>query len=71
MKKIWENAARRLLSLRIIAEFPVRVRSGVAQGARWTFFPYSAYWRGTHEPEAQRERAGALAYLEAVQAECR
>jgi FkbM family methyltransferase len=34
-----------------LAHFPVRVRGGIAAGARWTAFPYSAYWRGTHEPE--------------------
>lgn len=33
--------------------FPVRVRSGIAKGARWTLFPSSAYWRGTHEPAMQ------------------
>lgn len=33
----------------------VRVRSGVAEGARWTVFPWSAYWRGTHEPAVQQE----------------
>ena len=44
---------RQLLSLPLIARFPVRVRSGVAAGARWSFFPWSAYWRGTHEPAVQ------------------
>ena len=32
----------------------VRVRHGFAAGARWTAFPWSAYWRGTHEPEIQK-----------------
>lgn len=32
----------------------VRVRRGFATGARWTAFPWSAYWRGTHEPEIQQ-----------------
>lgn len=32
---------------------PVRVRSGIAAGARWTLYPCSAYWRGTHEPAMQ------------------
>jgi FkbM family methyltransferase len=32
---------------------PVRVRKGVAAGARWTLFPWSSYWRGTHEPKVQ------------------
>lgn len=34
---------------------PVRVRAGIASGARWTLLPYSAYWRGTHEPALQQE----------------
>lgn len=25
----------------------------MAEGARWTLFPWSSYWRGTHEPEIQ------------------
>jgi FkbM family methyltransferase len=34
-----------------IANWPVRVRAGLAKGARWTLLPYSAYWRGTYEPD--------------------
>lgn len=30
--------------------WPVRVRAGVAAGARWTLYPWSAYWRSTQEP---------------------
>jgi len=39
---------------------PVRIRGGVARGARWTLFPWTSYWRGTHEPAVQRavERLG-------------
>ena len=44
---------RRLLSTPIIARLPVRVRSGIAKGARWSLFPWTAYWRGTHEPAVQ------------------
>ena len=29
------------------------VRRGIAAGARWTLFPWSSYWRGTHEPALQ------------------
>jgi FkbM family methyltransferase len=47
------NLLRRLLSIPVIARLPVRVRSGVAAGARWSFFPWTAYWRGTHEPIVQ------------------
>jgi len=32
---------------------PVRVRGGVAKGARWTLYPWASYWRGTHEPAVQ------------------
>lgn len=60
MNATLEKIARRLLSIPLIAEFPVRIRSGVAQGARWSFFPYSAYWRGTHEPEAQAAVASLM-----------
>lgn len=34
--------------------WPVRVRSGLAEGARWTIYPWSAYWRGGYEPEMQQ-----------------
>jgi FkbM family methyltransferase len=46
-----------------LARLPVRVRAGVAQGARWTLFPHSAYWRGTFEPDvgAALTRLGSLA----------
>jgi len=43
----------RFLSLKPIAWFPVRIRGGLAGGARWTFFPWTAYWRGQHEPDVQ------------------
>ena len=32
---------------------PVRVRGGVARGARWTLYPWTSYWLGTHEPHVQ------------------
>ena len=35
--------------------WPVSVRTGVAAGARWTLYPWSAYWRGGFEPELQNE----------------
>ena len=34
--------------------WPVRVRHGVAAGARWTLYPWSSYWRGTQEPALHR-----------------
>ena len=36
-----------------LALLPVRVRSGFARGARWSLYPWSAYWRGKHEPAMQ------------------
>lgn len=40
--------------------WPVRVRGGLAQGARWTLLPSSAYWRGTfeHDVDAAVRRIG-------------
>lgn len=35
--------------------WPVRVRSGIAAGARWTLYPWSAYWRGNFEDSIQQE----------------
>lgn len=40
-----------LLRITRLELWPVRVRSGIAQGARWTLYPWSAYWRGTQEPQ--------------------
>lgn len=37
-----------------VQHVPVRVRSGLARGARWTLYPYSAYWRGSTEPDVER-----------------
>lgn len=36
-----------------LALLPVRVRAGVAKGARWTLLPHSAYWRGAGEPDVE------------------
>ena len=38
------------LALTRLQYWPVRVRRGIAAGARWTLYPWSAYWRGTQEP---------------------
>jgi FkbM family methyltransferase len=37
---------------------PVAARRGALKGARWTLFPWSSYWRGTHEPAIQEAMAG-------------
>ncbi|HEV3436595.1 MAG TPA: FkbM family methyltransferase [Gemmata sp.] len=45
-----------------LGRFPVRVRRGLAQGAWWTAFPHSAYWRGTYETDVDQavQRLGDL-----------
>jgi FkbM family methyltransferase len=42
-----------------VGRIPVRIRRGIAKGARWTLFPWTAYWRGAHEPAVQ-EAIGQL-----------
>jgi FkbM family methyltransferase len=49
------RAAFRLTRLEL---FPVRVRSGLAAGARWTAYPWTSYWRGSHEPALQQAILG-------------
>lgn len=36
-----------------LGNFPVTVRSGFNKGMKWTFFPWTSYWRGTHETSLQ------------------
>jgi FkbM family methyltransferase len=60
MNTVVSNGIKRVLSLPFIARLPVRVRRGVAAGAHWTLFPWTAYWRGTHEPEVQALLAGLM-----------
>src|SRR4051794_29366016 len=45
-----------------LAYLPVRVRKGLAKGARWTLLPYTSYWRGHNEVdvEAAIQRQGDL-----------
>jgi len=54
------NSLRWFLTRKPIAYLPVRVRSGIAEGAAWTFFPWTAYWRGTHEAEIQTRLIGLM-----------
>lgn len=49
---------RRVLSIPAVARLPVHVRKGFCAGSRWSFFPCTAYWRGTHQPEVQSMLAG-------------
>jgi FkbM family methyltransferase len=37
---------------------PITARSGALKGARWTLYPWSSYWKGTHEPAIQEAMAG-------------
>lgn len=53
MNRLLKATAARVLSRTPLGLLPVTVRHGIAAGARWTLFPYSSYWRGTHEPELQ------------------
>lgn len=48
---------RRLLAS-TIGRFPVYVQGGIGKGARWTAFPWTSYWKGTHEPEVQAALLG-------------
>lgn len=37
-----------------IQYFPIRVRKGLAKGARWTLAPWAHYWRGNIEKDVER-----------------
>jgi len=54
------NRRIRGLAAATVGLIPVRVRGGAAKGARWTLYPWTSYWRGTHEPAVQAavERLG-------------
>lgn len=54
MNSILARSVGFVLTRSRLALLPVRVRSGIAAGARWTLFPWTSYWRGTHEPALQR-----------------
>jgi FkbM family methyltransferase len=41
-----------------LERMPVRVRGGLAAGAAWTLYPWTSYWRGTHEPAVQAALLG-------------
>jgi FkbM family methyltransferase len=48
-----KDIASRLMWYTPLQYFPVRVRKGLAKGARWTFGPYSSYWRGHTEMDVE------------------
>lgn len=49
-----QQLSARLLRITGLQYLPVRVRRGFPAGARWTLYPWSAYWRGGYEPEVER-----------------
>jgi FkbM family methyltransferase len=66
LKRQLKNFIRGLLARSPLANIPVRVRGGIAKGARWTLFPNSAYWRGAGE----RDVAAAILGLENLRGAC-
>ena len=55
MSAFLQRAVGRLLVGTRLAWLPVKVLRGVAQGAWWSLYPWTAYWRGTYEPAVQTE----------------
>ena len=58
MNRVLRCLAGTVLRRTRLCYWPVRVKSGVAAGARWTLYPWSAYWRGGFEDELQRALIG-------------
>jgi FkbM family methyltransferase len=58
MKALLQKAVGRALHVTGLETFPVRVRGGLSAGARWTLFPWTAYWRGGYEPDVERAILG-------------
>jgi len=52
------NPALRRFVGATLGQIPVTVRVGVAKGAKWTLYPWTSYWRGTHEPAVQAAISG-------------
>jgi FkbM family methyltransferase len=50
IKKTLGQTTGALLRFTGLQYFPVRVRAGIAAGARWTLYPWTSYWRSTQEP---------------------
>jgi len=57
-----KSLCSRVLARSPLALWPVRVRCGIAKGARWTLLPYSAYWRlpGENDVEAAIRSLGDI-----------
>src|SRR5436309_1838240 len=58
MKKIFHALLAAFLRFSRLQYWPVRVHGGIADGARWTLFPWTSYWRGTHEPAMHQALLG-------------
>ena len=54
MKQFVQKTAEVFLRLTGLQYLPVRVRRGLPAGARWTLFPWTAYWRGGYEPQMEQ-----------------
>jgi FkbM family methyltransferase len=48
-----KTVASRILSRSPLQYIPVRVKGGLAKGAKWTLLPYSSYWRGHTEMDVE------------------
>lgn len=48
-----KDETSRLIARTPLQFIPVRVRKGLAKGARWTMFPSSSYWRGNTEQDVE------------------
>jgi FkbM family methyltransferase len=53
MRNTLRKTLRTMLMNSPVRDFRVRVRKGLAKGALWTAFPYSAYWRGDTEMDVE------------------
>lgn len=53
MNKQLRKKLSQLVAMSPLSGFPVRVRAGLAKGARWTLLPYSSYWRGKTEMDVE------------------
>lgn len=54
MKQLVQKAAAKVFRLTRLEYLPVHVRRGLPAGARWTMFPWTAYWRGGYEPDTEQ-----------------
>jgi FkbM family methyltransferase len=60
MRRQLAGAISRALGKTPIGYLPVRVRAGLAKGARWTLLPFSSYWR---HGESELDVRSAISYF--------